>query len=186
MTHRERDAEVCDERGAIVQQDVLRLDVAVDHAVAMRVVERGADLLGEAHGIVDGQLVLAIQAIAQRLALDERHHVEEVAVRLPRVEQREDVRMLQRRRRLDLGQEAIGANDGGELWAQHLHRDAAIVLEIVRQIHGRHAARAELALESIAIGERLNEARRGVFHMLSWWWGHRRQGKGTAHGCPRL
>ena len=38
----ERDAEVGDERAAVVQQDVLRLDVAVDHAVPMGVVQLAA------------------------------------------------------------------------------------------------------------------------------------------------
>ena len=36
-------------------------------------------------------------------------------------------------------------------------RDLAIVLEIVREIDGRHAARAELALDAIAVGERAAE-----------------------------
>ena len=35
----ERDAEVGDERATLLQQDVLRLDVAMDDAVALRVVE---------------------------------------------------------------------------------------------------------------------------------------------------
>ncbi len=40
LAGRERDAEVGDQRLAVVQQDVLGLDVAVDHAVAVGVVER--------------------------------------------------------------------------------------------------------------------------------------------------
>jgi hypothetical protein len=36
---------------AVVQQNVLGLDVAVDHALAMRVVERTRDLARDAHRI---------------------------------------------------------------------------------------------------------------------------------------
>ena len=171
LAHRERDPEVGDERRAIVQEDVLGLDVAMDDAVPVRVVERRADLLCEPHRVVDGKLVLALEAIAERLALDERHHVEQESVGLPRVEQRQDVRMLQRRRRLDLGEEPIGADDGRELGAKHLHRNTPVVLEIVREIDGGHPTGAELALESVTIGQRCDEARRRFFHVVVARWG---------------
>ena len=48
VAHGQRDAEVGDQRRPVVQQDVLRLDVAVDHAVAVGVVQRRADLLRRA------------------------------------------------------------------------------------------------------------------------------------------
>ena len=41
LVHREGDAEVGHQRRPVLQQDVLRLDVAVHHAVAVGVVERG-------------------------------------------------------------------------------------------------------------------------------------------------
>ena len=37
---------------------------------------------------------------------------------------------------------------------QHLERDFAIVLQVVREVHGRHAAVPELALDAVAVGER--------------------------------
>ena len=77
----ERDAEVGDERAAVVEQDVLRLDVAVDDAVPMGVVERARDLGGDPDGLADRQLLLAGHPVAERDALDERHHVEEEASR---------------------------------------------------------------------------------------------------------
>ena len=59
--HRERDAEVGHHRAAVVQEDVLRLDVAVDHAVPVRVVQRVSDLAGDAHRFVDAELGFAIE-----------------------------------------------------------------------------------------------------------------------------
>ena len=76
----ERDAEVGHHRLPLVEQDVLGLDVAVDHALAMRVIERARDLAREPHRVVDRQLLLAVQPIAQRVALHEGHHMEHRAL----------------------------------------------------------------------------------------------------------
>ena len=91
------------------QQDVLRLDVAVDDAVVVRVVERAGDLARDAQRVGHRQLPLAVEPVAQGLALDERHREPELAVGLARVEHGEDVRMLQPRGEPDLALEALGA-----------------------------------------------------------------------------
>jgi hypothetical protein len=147
----EGDAEVGHQRRAVVQQDVLGLDVAVHHAVAVGVVERRGHLLGDADGIGHGELLLAGQPVAQGLPFDERHHVEQVAVGLTRIEQRQDVRVLQIGRELDLGQEPLGADHGRELGAEHLERDPPGVADVLGEVDGRHAAGADLALEAVAV-----------------------------------
>ena len=95
LLHRERDAEVGDERVSALQQDVLRLDVAMHDAERVRGAQRVGDLAGDAHRVVDRQLPLALEPRAQRLARDERHDVVQERVGLARVEQRQDVRVLQ-------------------------------------------------------------------------------------------
>ena len=55
----ERDAEVGHQGRAVLQQDVLRLDVAVDHALAVGVVERGGDLAREPERLLHRQLPVA-------------------------------------------------------------------------------------------------------------------------------
>ena len=62
LLHGERDAEIGDQRVAALQQDVLRLDVAMDHAVRVRVVERVGHFAGDAHRVVDRQLPFARRA----------------------------------------------------------------------------------------------------------------------------
>ena len=63
-----------------------------------------------------GQLLLALEPVAQRLAVDERHDVVEQCRPLrPNRCSGEDVRMLQVRGGLDLGQEALGAEGRAEL-----------------------------------------------------------------------
>ncbi len=78
----ERNPEVRHERAPVVQQDVLGLDVPVDHAVAVGVVQRRGHLRGDAHRVVDGELLLAGEPVAQGLAFDVGHNVEEERVRL--------------------------------------------------------------------------------------------------------
>ena len=50
-------------------------------------------------------------------------------------------------------QEPLGAEHGGELGLQHLDRDLAVVPEVLGEVDRRHAARAELALDAVAVGE---------------------------------
>ena len=61
--------------------------------------------------------------------------------------------MLQVGGDLDLGQEPLGADHGGELGAQHLEGDPPVVPEVLGQVDGGHAAGAELALDPIAVGQ---------------------------------
>ena len=61
----ECDAEVRHERMPSVQQDVLRLDVAVDHIVCVRVLQRIPDLARDAQRVVDRQLLLTREPVAQ-------------------------------------------------------------------------------------------------------------------------
>ena len=119
--------------------------------LSVRVVERARHFPRNAHRLGDRQVPLAVEACAERLAGDERHHVIPQAVRRARVEQRQDVRMLQARRGADLAQEALTADRGAEIGVEHLDRDIAIVLEVVGEIHGRHAALPKFALEAVAV-----------------------------------
>ena len=59
---------------------------------------------------------------------------------------------------LDLAGEPLGAERGGQLGAQDLHRHLAVVLQVLGEVHRRHAALAELALDAVAAGERGGQA----------------------------
>ncbi len=84
----------------------------------MGVLEGVEHLARDAHRFVYTELRLAIELVAQRLAGDERHHVEQEPVRRAGVEQRQDVRMLEARGGRDLLHEPLGAEDGGQLGFQ--------------------------------------------------------------------
>ena len=69
---------------------------------------------------------------------------------------------------LDLAQEPLGTDDRGELGMQHLDGDLAVVLEVLRQVDGGHAAPAELALDQVAVGQGGGEAGKGVGHFFTF------------------
>jgi hypothetical protein len=123
----EGDAEVGDQRLALAQQDIPGLDVPVHDPVLVRRVERVGHGGGDPRRLTHRQLLLPVHALAQRLPFHIRHHVEEEAIGFARVVQRQDVRVLELRRRLDLGQEALGADHGGQVRFEDLQRDVAIV-----------------------------------------------------------
>jgi len=50
------------------------------------------------------------------------------------------------------------AEDGAQFRVEHLERDATVVLEVTREIDGRHPATPNLALDVISIGERLQKS----------------------------
>ena len=88
LGHSQRDAEVGDERLSLfAQEDIGRFDVAVDDAVSMGVVKGAGDLLRDGQRIPDGELLLAVDALPERLPLDVGHDVEQEAVSLPRIEE---------------------------------------------------------------------------------------------------
>ena len=95
---------------ASLQQDVFRLDVAVNHPPLKRILQRIGYFACNAQRVVDRQLFFTIQPVAQRFAFDKRHHIEHRAVHSAGVMQRENMRMLQGVGRLDLGQETLGAD----------------------------------------------------------------------------
>ena len=59
------DAEVGDHRMPALDQDVRRLDVAVDHAPVVRIPERVGHLAGDLDRAVDRELLLAVNALSQ-------------------------------------------------------------------------------------------------------------------------
>jgi hypothetical protein len=67
--------------------------------------------------------------------------------------EREDVRVLEARRDLDLAEEPFGPDRRRHLGAQDLDRDLTAMLEVLGAVDGGHAAAAELAVDAVAPGE---------------------------------
>jgi len=62
----------------------------VDHAVAVRVVERAGHAGGERERFLDREFLLALEALSQRFAFHVRHDIVDQAARLAGIEQRQD------------------------------------------------------------------------------------------------
>ena len=117
----QRGAEIRDlDVGVLRQQDVGRLDVAMDHAVSVRVVERLAALEDDLDDLVDRQQIVDLGVLLERAALDVLH--DDVAAFLVghRVEDGRDVRMRQLAGERSLGQEQLAEALAVLLVAQHL------------------------------------------------------------------
>ena len=142
-----RDPEVGDLDDAFgVDDDVVRLDVAVDDAVAVGVTQRCEDLA--CVGDRDRHRAEAARAdqLLERAPLDVLHDDVVGAVGLAPVEDRDDVRVRKAGRMGRLATEALD-----ELLVvrvvrvEHLDRDPASELLILGEVDVGHAATAELA-----------------------------------------
>ena len=69
----------------------------------------------------------------------------------------------------DLAEEAVGAEAGGQVRAQDLDGDHAVMLQVLRQVHRSHAALPQRALEAVAVVQGFGEAGRDVGHEASGW-----------------
>ena len=151
--HREGDPEVGHDGLAVLHEDVGRLDVTVDHAVPVRMVECVGHARRDANCLFDRQLLVLVEALGEGLAFHVRHHVEEEAVRLPGIEERKDVGVLKVGGDLYLGEETLGPDHGGQLGLEDLQRDVPLVLQVLGQVDRGHPALAELALDDVAAFE---------------------------------
>jgi hypothetical protein len=76
--------------------------------------------------------------------------------------------MVQPGGHLDLPQEPLRPQRGGQLGLEDLEGDGAVVLEIGGEVDGGHAAAAELALDGVAVGQRFPEAVQILGHGTPW------------------
>ena len=106
-----------------------------------------------------GKLPLARDSVAQGLALDVRHGEPEMPAGVARIEDGEDVRMLESCGELDLAKEALGSQARRQLGMEHLERHRPLVPEVLGEEDGGHAAAPELALDRVAIRQRLAQLR---------------------------
>ncbi len=133
----------------LVEQDVSRLDVAVDESARVCRVERSGSLLGDPDRTSRLQWAIAKQLL-QVGAVDEPHGQVELAVDLAGVVDGDDVRMLERCREPRLAQEALAERAvRGELRREQLQRDVAVEREIVRAVDDAHPTAPDDRLDPV-------------------------------------
>ncbi len=156
---REGESEVGDlvdrQRRRLGDQHVRRFQVAMDDAVLMRVLERREQLERQPRDAVE----VARRACAEIAAVHELHDEERRRAVTADVVDRDESRVVERRRRARLVQQARLLGDLDR--AEHLHRDVPAELEIVSAEHFAHRAATEWSVEAVAGGERVTEGDRG-------------------------
>ena len=85
----------------------------MDDPVGVGVHQRGRNVLRDLNGFLNRKSFLTVQEVAERLTFHEWHDIVEERVRLSRVEEGNDMRMLQVGCDFNLFQEPLGAEDGG-------------------------------------------------------------------------
>ena len=144
-----RDAEV-EHACATVRVDhhIARLQVAVDHATLVRVIDRGGDLGDHAQLLVERGLH-AIRPVPQDLAAHQFHgEIRRIALVDPIDLRREDLGdagVLQTSECLRLHREAHACRRRSQTRGEHLERDLAPGLRLFRAVDHAHAAVAEHA-----------------------------------------
>src|SRR5207244_4938780 len=161
------------------EEQILGLDVAMDDAVLVGILERPGGIGGDPKRVLDRELSLTIQPVAETLPFDEGHGEPQLTGGVTRVEDGEDVRVLEPGGQLDLALEAFRSEGGGQLRVEHLERDRPLVLEIEGEIDDGHAAAPELALEHVAVPEGVGQQRRGDFGHEGARWGKLESGPDT-------
>ena len=146
---------------AVADEQVRRLDVAVDDAARVRRLERLGDLDPEVYDLLDRQRPL-LDSLLHRQTLEQFHDDEGAAVLLAELVDRADVRMGQGGGEPRFALEARQPRRLGVVFlAQELDRDLAIETEILPSVDDTHAALAELVEHAIMGNDRLS-------HEWSW------------------
>ena len=137
-------AEVEDLHGAVAgNHDVLGLEVAVDEARGVGRGEPFRDLADQLERLPDREEA-ARGDLSERLAVDELHGEKRLAGGLPDLEDRDDVPVVQRRRRARLADEpakVLGVRE--EVGPEDLHGDLAAEPLVARPVDLAHASGAE-------------------------------------------
>ncbi|KZM36087.1 hypothetical protein OJAG_12910 [Oerskovia enterophila] len=149
LRHSARETEVRDlDVPRRVDQDVLRLDVAVDQALAVGRGQGVQDLLEQLEGAAHGQRALVLQDVAERRARYVLHgQVAGLAVD-PLVVDGDHARVGQARRGPRLAPEARdelrAVRALGQVRVHDFERDLAVESSVQRQVHRGHAATGDL------------------------------------------
>src|SRR5262249_24847237 len=141
-----RDAEIHQLHAAGARHhDVGRLDVAVDDAAVMRVIERARDLHGDDRGDVEGEPAAPLEEVVEVDALHVLHHDEQRAPLLVEVVDVDDVFVLElgEGQRLPLEpDDELRVDRHGRL--ERLDGDGAVQRLLDGLVDDRHAARGDL------------------------------------------
>ena len=115
--------------------------------------KRSGCFAGELEGVSSGKLFISVQPIPERLPVHKGQDVVEEAVGLTRFEEGQDMGVGEPGRDLDLAQESFCSEDSSQLRAKDFYSDRPVMLDVLGEVHGRHAPSTDFPLDGIAVGE---------------------------------
>ncbi len=137
-------------------QDVARLDVAVDHPALMGEAERGGHVGRDLGGAIGQDRALAADDLSERATLDVLHDDEVRAVLLAPVVDRDDVGVAEVGGGLCLAAEALDeVAVGRQFGEEDLERDLPVEHEVVGQVDLGHATSRQVAQDLVPSAEHL-------------------------------
>jgi hypothetical protein len=127
----------------LVEEHVFRLDVAVNDAFFVRILQRVTDLWHDLERLLRREFA-GLQRLPQIDAVHVLHQEKEVSSRLAEVVDRDDVRVAQLREGAGFTEEPLGERRIlAHFRRQHFERDRAIESDLPRLVNGPHAALAD-------------------------------------------
>ena len=145
------EAEVGEEGAVAFDQDVVRLDVAVDDAGGVGGVERFRHLAEQGDRAGRRQRPLAVDRPPQVAAVDQPHRHDQLAVDLARVEDRHHRRVVEAGGEAGLAQEALAEPLAvGQLAGDHLQRHRPFQAQVGGPVDHAHAAPRDQRVEAVA------------------------------------
>ena len=142
---------------------VVRFDIAMHDPRGMRLVQRRGNLSCDIENEPVIERLRSLE-LGQRLPVDELGGDEMRAFRFADLVNRDDVRMIQRRRRPGFPDESVHpVAVGGEFRRQDLECDFTVKRRILRQIHLAHPALAEWRQDSVLLD---GGVRRKLLHWI--------------------
>src|SRR5688500_12487142 len=99
---------------------------------------------------------------AQCLTGYKRHHVVELVFHVPRVVERQDIRVLEPCNETNLPDEPNLSGFRVRVHIQNLDRNFTFVFQVTREVHRRESALADLALDLVASTQRGAESREWI------------------------
>jgi len=144
-------SEIGDNGVPMREQNVARLDVAMDEALGVCVSECVSDFARNIECLANRKRTFLLDLLLESWSLDVWHDVIRQAIDFTGVEHREDVWMLKACRDVDFSGEALATDYACEVSRENLQSNPASVAHVAREIDGRHASAAELALDRVAV-----------------------------------
>ncbi len=138
----------------MLEEDIVRLEVAVNHGSRVRERERLGDLAQQPCRLVDGKRAVERETVPKRLASDVWGDVVEQTISRASGEHGQDVRMLELRSDEHFALEAVCAGLAREFWWQKLDHHFSVQRSLGREKEPAHPTGRELTLDLVGFAER--------------------------------